>query len=494
MSKPTGTIERRGGKLFAKITMPGTGKRERFPLDPSLTDEQARAAAQEIDAGFRSGKLSLPAPKPARTSPDAEPLPGSLRAWSLRWLDARKAKGLASWKDDLSRLRTHVWPVLGDEPMATVGAAALEAFVAHLDTRVQAKAMSWKLARNIWGAVSKMFADASRSKLAALRVRSDNPARDVAPPDGGEARALVYLYPSEAEALLSCERVPMRWRRLIALASYLFVRAGELEALRCEDVDLEHGALHVHESIDRYRDVGKRKGTKGKRARRVAIDPAIVPLLRVMMCEAGGTGPLVKMPAAEDLPERLRKYLLWAGVTRTELQTTSATSRRLTWHDLRATGITWCAVRGDQPLAIQQRAGHADFATTQKYIREAQSMRAGFGVPFPPLPAALLGTVPVTVPNCPEEPKVNTKPASAERPQRDSNPERPHDSAGFSRPGTVTGSPGVTGRATDSVLSTRPERRSRVTLRALRGYVAAEAERFEELIRERGGEASGGAS
>ena len=47
------------------------------------------------------------------------------------------------------------------------------------------------------------------------------------------------------------------------------------------------------------------------------------------------------------------------------------------------------AVRGDDPLKIVQRAGHADFATTQLYVRAAESVRAGFGEVFPPLPEAL---------------------------------------------------------------------------------------------------------
>lgn len=56
------------------------------------------------------------------------------------------------------------------------------------------------------------------------------------------------------------------------------------------------------------------------------------------------------------------------------------------FHDLRATGLTWMAVRGDEPLRIMQRAGHEDFATTQIYIRTAEAVRDGFGAPFPPLP------------------------------------------------------------------------------------------------------------
>ena len=48
------------------------------------------------------------------------------------------------------------------------------------------------------------------------------------------------------------------------------------------------------------------------------------------------------------------------------------------------------AIRGDDVLRIQWRAGHTTFAMTQKYIEAARKVATGFGVPFPPLPACLL--------------------------------------------------------------------------------------------------------
>jgi site-specific recombinase XerD len=67
------------------------------------------------------------------------------------------------------------------------------------------------------------------------------------------------------------------------------------------------------------------------------------------------------------------------------------TTKKLSWHDLRATGLTWMAVRGDDPLKIMQRAGHTSFQTTQIYVRTAEAIRVGFGEPFPLLPAELFG-------------------------------------------------------------------------------------------------------
>ena len=75
---------------------------------------------------------------------------------------------------------------------------------------------------------------------------------------------------------------------------------------------------------------------------------------------------------------------------RAELYASDETCKAITFHDLRVTGITWMAVRGDEPLRIMQRAGHTSFETTQGYIREAENLRAGFGTVFPPLPTSRL--------------------------------------------------------------------------------------------------------
>jgi integrase len=70
--------------------------------------------------------------------------------------------------------------------------------------------------------------------------------------------------------------------------------------------------------------------------------------------------------------------------------TTDTTRKQLTFHDLRATGITWMALRSDEPIKIMRRAGHEDIATTMGYVREAENLMHSVGEPFPPLPAALL--------------------------------------------------------------------------------------------------------
>ena len=126
----------------------------------------------------------------------------------------------------------------------------------------------------------------------------------------------------------------------------------------------------------------------------VPIEPNLLPLLEHMRDQASSEGRVITaLPPRESLAKRLRKYLSWAGVTRAEVFAEDETRRALNFHDLRHTGITWRAVRGDETLKVQRAAGHDDLATTQRYINEAQTFEGvRFGQPFPPVAlSALVG-------------------------------------------------------------------------------------------------------
>ncbi|CAN98940.1 hypothetical protein predicted by Glimmer/Critica [Sorangium cellulosum So ce56] len=88
---------------------------------------------------------------------------------------------------------------------------------------------------------------------------------------------------------------------------------------------------------------------------------------------------------------RLRRYLAFAGVTRPELFADDATRKPIMFHDLRATGVTWMAIRSDDPLRIMGQAGHVAFSTTQRYVQEAEQLAGRFEAVVPPLPATVLG-------------------------------------------------------------------------------------------------------
>jgi hypothetical protein len=58
----------------------------------------------------------------------------------------------------------------------------IEEVMQALDEAVRKGELRWKTATNVWGVVTRMFKDACRSKVLGLRVREDDPAREVEGP------------------------------------------------------------------------------------------------------------------------------------------------------------------------------------------------------------------------------------------------------------------------------------------------------------------------
>jgi integrase len=231
-----------------------------------------------------------------------------------------------------------------------------------------------------------MCADMVSAKKREFRVRDENPVREVKPPERGSRKAKQFLWPSEFLQFVSSDCVPLAMRRAVAQAIYLFPRDGEHRALEwgAGDVDLEHGVLSITRALNAR--TGTVESTKSGETRRFAIETNPLPLLHAMHDEAKGKGAVIGWHEPH-MSRALRRALQRAGVTRPELHEGSPTRKPLTWHDLRATGLTWMAIRGDDPLKIRQRAGHAAFSTTEIYIRDAEAVDDAFGEVFPPLPA-----------------------------------------------------------------------------------------------------------
>jgi len=389
--KSTGTVRvlqgEKGPQWHAKWTRADGTRTEWEPLPPEI---------DVADVACAKAKAASMAPRVRQASAGGGPVE-TVAHYAKRWHEWRTGRGLRCVTEDRTRI-AHALPTIGHLPIGDVTRDDLKRLVVELDAKVQRgftekpdetrRPFGWKTADCVWGVVRSLFRDAQRAKRPDLCIREDNPADGIAGPDRGVRKAKTYLWPSEFLTLVSCERVPLRWRRLFALAVYTYARAGELAALEwVGDVDLDHGTIHVHRSKDDQRKRGTNP-TKSNTARRVSIEPNLRPLLFAMHAETKGRGNVVQIPR-DGLSDKLRFYLRRAGIERADLFKTDATRKAITFHDLRATGITWCAVRGDEALKISQRAGHADFETTRIYLREAENLSQGFGAVFPVLPVAL---------------------------------------------------------------------------------------------------------
>lgn len=383
--RSTGTVrlmpnEQGVEQWHARFTRADGTRTKWLPLDPRI--------APEDEAGARACAAKL-APQVKAIDPGTGV--ETVAKYAERWLADREGR-IIGVERNRTQLRDYVLPVLGALDVRKFGRDDVERVRDNLDNKIAAGGIAWGTAANIWHLVTSICKDMATAKKRELRIRDDNPARDVKPPETGSTKAKQFLYPSEFLKFVQCKDVPLRMRRAVAIAVYTFARDGELRALRwgAGDVDLEHGVLAITRALNR--DTGKIESTKSGEGRRFAIETELLPLLHVMNDEAKGDGPVASLPPITHVSGYLRRFLLKASVDRPELHKGSPTRKPLTWHDLRATGLTWLAVRGDDPLKIKQRAGHATFKTTEIYIRSAEAIRQGFGEPFPPLPACLLGS------------------------------------------------------------------------------------------------------
>lgn len=386
--KRKGTIERRNGRWYAKLSV-GGGRRIKIALPEGISKTRARDMAEKMATDIEAGIFS---PPPARRGAAAAPTPGdSTATWFGRFCEYREGRGHTTVDADRSRFKNHIEAAIGEKPIAKVARRDIEKVRDELDRKVRAGALGWKTAWNVWGLMTSMFRAAVSSKSADLCVRSDDPTAGVEGPDRGEDLGNVHLFPSEFVRLVSCSQVPLYRRRLYTVAAMTGARQGELRALLWSDVDIEHGIIRISKSIERK--TKRVKGTKGRRGRDVPIEFALRPLLEAMK-EQAENDRVLRVPPAEDCAELVRKDLRTAGVDRPAIHGLDDMVHQLTFHALRDSYCTWRAVRGDAPIEIMTHAGHRSFATTQKYLDMATTLRAGggYGQPLAALPVAL--TVP----------------------------------------------------------------------------------------------------
>lgn len=389
------------GNWVIRIPIPGTDKTEPNELPPTITTkERASEVARHWHARYLADPSLAEERKPADMMSNAEYLDA--------WTDERKGriKTAEKARGDLMR---YVFSdaTLRNKRCAFTTPDDLRAVVARLDTLVELKKLKWRTASKIWKRCRVMFHESFSHRLNSLRIRQDDPTNGVKPPRGGVDTAKTILYPDEVTTLLACELLPVEARRLWALMIYLGLRVSELAALDWSAVDMKGRRVVVHRSIDQDADEDAdddTKETKTGDSREIDLFDPIFPLFVALHEETGGVGRVCQFAYATPV-ERLQSQLRKAGLTRAALLTSSETQQRLRAQDLRATCATWlglCEQLDDGGRSIvgtrvsrsyaSDHLGHRDRTTTEKYYLRGKGIRIHHvGMPFPPLPATLLG-------------------------------------------------------------------------------------------------------
>jgi len=414
MARPANPTPRWDGKEWiVRVTANGVQERHALPGIPENEPKLAAQVAKDFSDRLRAG--------------DGVAADGSetCTAYRVR-LDAHR-KELGRRGGDLERSTWSKWiaPTLGALAIAKVSSDDIERVRDMLDakitlhTRTEGKeGIGWARARNVWTVVTSTFKAAKQSKRRDLRVRKDNPCADVLPPERGQSRQRTFLYPTEIGTLLACADVPTEVRQMYAVATYLYLRPGELRALLVSDVDLAAGVVHVTKAYDDEANETKAPKTRNG-VRDVPIPATLVPLLQRLVAgrKAGDLLlPVMAVRSDRNRGRTFRTHLEWAKVTRPRLLADNPREEPVDFRSCRDTGITWLALSGVDVAKCQRRCGHDTLETTMGYVKVAEDIGGQIGEPFGPLPPDLFSQ------NQSDSVKTDAKSSKLLYRRRDSNP------------------------------------------------------------------------
>jgi len=344
------------------------------PIDPELPD--TGPSFREFATDWTSGELTRRFPDHIRAKKTAE--------------------------HDVYRLVAHVYPVVGDIPVARFRTEDAELVMRSLPPELAAG--SRRQIAQLLHRVLKLAAYPAR-----LIERSPLPKGFLPKPAARKAQQ--WLYPEEDLRLLRCEDVPLRHRVLYGFLAREGMRRSETMRLCWSDIDMSRGTVTLDEN-------------KTDDPRAWVLDPGVVIALerwRKLECPKAKESDEVFAGSDEGMDEEhlaatFRSHLVRAGEMRPVLFQRTKVRNPIRLHDLRATFVTLSLANGRTETWVCDRTGHRSSQMVNSYRRAARTAEELQLGPLTPLHDAipeLSENVPESspgVPNGSDEPQSESEP------------------------------------------------------------------------------------
>ena len=367
-TKGAGTVEWRNGHAWVRASL-ADGTRPRYRLCGERCDchDLTRAAlakrAQRVSERERERANAEIARHKAVVAAGRTTFKAFGEQWTTgalhrKWPDHVKVKKTA--KQDGQRLVLHVYPHIGNLPVADVTLDDCEDVMAHLPAE-----LSSATRRHVAQLMHRILAMA----VYPARLRASSPLPRGFMPRVRRTKALTYLYPDEEAKLLKCTdpKVPLLERLYFGFLAREGLRESEALALTWADIDLKRGACRLDSN-------------KTDDPRAWALGDDVVRALRRWHVLRGTPkrGFIFADKKGHRLKDwhlaaRLRDALKLAGVDRPELYEKSATRQPVRVHDLRATFVTLALATGRSETWVADRTGHRSSVMINRYRRSART-------------------------------------------------------------------------------------------------------------------------
>jgi integrase len=283
----------RGKKLWVRFKGPD----EKWTNRTTGYNVGQEALAHEVLAEIDKLRLAATGPGPATS---ASPAGLTVRAFATGWIPRRRAAGF-DWKNDESRLKNHVLPLIGDMLLSDVRRKHLAQMVATLRGD-RDRDLAPRTVHAVYSLTAAMFRDAEKDELiehdpCRLDASELGPCNDRDP----EWRNQALFTRDEAQALISDPRIPPDRQMAYAFPLLAGMRPGEASALRWRHYDptvTPLGKLTIARSYNTRNAV--EKSTKDDVVRVIPVHPTLAAMLAEW--KLGGWAAMMgRAPGPDDL-------------------------------------------------------------------------------------------------------------------------------------------------------------------------------------------------
>jgi integrase len=274
----------------------------------------------------------------------------TIATWIDQWMATRRGLRPSSRQRDEGIVRNHILPRFATRRLHTITRADIEAWVTELH---EGKG----LAPSTVHRCTVIFAAALDAAVQHNMI-ARNVARGIEMPRR-QRREMRYLDKDQIMAL--ADVVPPRYRALILTAGFTGLRAGELAALRVDDLDLSDGTLRVIRSLSWLNGHPQEVEPKTKASRRTVTLPdfLVIELRRHLQTYGWPEGRV--FTSTEGTPIRWNHWR--ERVWRPALRAAGLPSD-VRIHDLRHSCASILILAGTDVKTVQARLGHANPSTT----------------------------------------------------------------------------------------------------------------------------------